>query len=121
MTGKLWIMLAVQFLLWSPLASADEYRVNRSQLNCVRDNIDNYLKTNGDVITIVLPACPIADPLEAYRSLAKNNAFKREDRDQSKLDAIIKIKRTELTCVLKSIDGTIGDPIVISTDKKCVN
>lgn len=108
------------FLIASPLsASADEYRVYRSQLECVLANAEKYLNLPGDVITIVLPACPIADALEAFRSLAQNNAFKRDDNDREKLDAILTIKKSQLPCILDMVKSTNADPLEISTDETC--
>lgn len=118
--GRLHCFLALISVAIGPqFAAAEEYRVYRSQLECVRDNAEKYLDLAGDVITIVLPACPIVDPLEAFRSLAKNNAFKRNDNDHTKIDAIIKVGRTQLLCVLQAIESTTGDPVSISTDGKC--
>ncbi|WP_269931352.1 hypothetical protein [Aminobacter sp. HY435] len=118
--GRRLFFAALIFVLIEPhFAAADEYRVYRSQLECVRDNAEKYLNQPGDVITIILPACPIVDPLEAFRSLAKNNAFKRNDNDQSKTDAILRIMRNKLPCILKEMDSTAGDPINISTDGAC--
>lgn len=79
--------MALTFFAAPLVASAGEYRFYRSQLECVLANAEKYMNLPGDVITIVLPACPITDPLEAFRSLAQNNAFKRNDNDQVKLDA----------------------------------
>ena len=100
-------------------AAAESVRVSRKQLECVRDNAEKYLSVQDDQMTIVLPACPIVDPVEAFRSLAENNAFKRSDDGDEQLDAILTIKKSAFSCVINALKKGNDDPVIVYIDKDC--
>ncbi len=65
-------------------------RIERTDFECVRDNLSVYLDYQEPPFVIVFPGCPEPDPDRALLSLLQNNMF---DRDPS-IDEIAEISHS---------------------------
>lgn len=99
---------------------AEDWRLIRSHLLCIEENIESYLATPNDPITIVLPACPIVDFQEALEQLAEASLVTRDlTTSQPAPRTIISISRRELNCLLQKAAAKELEVIEVDPERLC--
>lgn len=80
-------------------------RFAADELACVNEHLETYLATGRSPLTIILAACPEADPIKALQKLARNSVTRSPQTD---LRAVISLEPNELRCLLALLPGTDG-------------
>ena len=102
-------------------AYAQNLTFKREWIQCIKDNLSEYLRENTNPLVIVAPACPTVDVGQALSELTENTIVPDgfDYSADNKLDAILEVDVDDLQCVLNKLFETKSDLIIINESNPC--
>ena len=105
------LVIAIMNILSSvSISPAQELLMVRvSQIRCVVDHIENYLRVERDPLVIFLDLCPMADPSQRdIASLATNTLPTIARRqEQSPVSRVLVLRKSQVNCLYDQYDEVL--------------
>lgn len=129
------IVCAWLIAMLSPLHAETMLRLQRVDLECLKEHVDAYRASEEEPLIIFLPSCPIVDLSEALSAQARASEtseqqpesgasiFRRDavTSDEQRVDAMVEVTRRELDCLVTLVDRSDDDVIVVPRSAICAN